>query len=221
MSITIFPAQPGTFMIERDPSAHPPTVIRVPVIGWNHVQGNMAFPVCVMNHGGLTHGKAILHPEGYVTDSVHGQTFASEAEWMSFMKTAKRGQEEPEEAEDEDRAASMPDNDPEPSDEPENEPDEDVENGEDDANDHAAEGRPIEFGNKSYKSKSFWLLRGSEGHGIGIFEIAGGENYPKDERVTKITRDEMATAKREGVPVIDPTSGEIGDEDDDDGMDLV
>ena len=118
MSITTFPAQPGTFMITRDPSTSPPSVIKVPVIGWNHVQGNMAFPVCVMNHGGLTHGKAILHPEGFVTDSVHGLTFETEAEWLSFMKTAKaKGNAE------DTRADAMPED--EPAEEP------DVENGED------------------------------------------------------------------------------------------
>lgn len=193
MSITIFPAQPGTFMITRDPSTSPPSVIKVPVIGWNHVQGNMAFPVCVMNHGGLTHGKAILHPEGFVTDSVNGLTFETEAEWLSFMKTAM------------------------PEDEPVEEPD--VENGEDDMNEAVGPSGAVEFGTKTYKTNSFWSMPSEN----AIFQIEGGQPYPKDERCEKVTRDEYAALKKKGASVIDPHSGEVpGEEDDDDdAMDLV
>ena len=195
MSITIFPAQPGTFMITRDPSTSPPSVIKVPVIGWNHVQGNMAFPVCVMNHGGLTHGKAILHPEGFVTDSVNGLTFETEAEWLSFMKTAK-----PKGATDE-------------------EPD--VENGEDAMNESVGPSGAIEFGTKTYKTNSFWSMPSEN----AIFQIEGGQPYPKDDRCSKVTRDEYAALKKQGATVIDPNSGEVGgadsSDDDDDGMDLV
>lgn len=191
MSITIFPAQPGTFMITRDPSTSPPSVIKVPVIGWNHVQGNMAFPVCVMNHGGLTHGKAILHPEGFVTDSVNGLTFETEAEWLSFMKTAK----------------------------PDEEPD--VENGEDAMNEAVGPSGAIEFGTKTYKTNSFWSMPSEN----AIFQIEGGQPYPKDDRCSKVTRDEYAALKKQGATVIDPNSGEVGgadsSDDDDDGMDLV
>lgn len=208
MSITTFPAQPGTFMITRDPSTSPPSVIKVPVIGWNHVQGNMAFPVCVMNHGGLTHGKAILHPEGFVTDSVHGLTFETEAEWLSFMKTAKaKGNAE------DTRADAMPED--EPAEEP------DVENGEDAMNESVGPSGAIEFGTKTYKTNSFWSMPSEN----AIFQIEGGQPYPKDDRCSKVTRDEYAALKKKGASVIDPHSGvvgeEPGDEDDDDAMDLV
>lgn len=192
MSITIFPAQPGTFMITRDPSTSPPSVIKVPVIGWNHVQGNMAFPVCVMNHGGLTHGKAILHPEGFVTDSVNGLTFETEAEWLSFMKTAK------------------------PKGATEAEPEE-----EDAMNEAVGPSGAIEFGTKTYKTNSFWSMPSEN----AIFQIEGGQPYPKDDRCSKVTRDEYAALKKQGATVIDPNSGEVGgadsSDDDDDGMDLV
>lgn len=214
MSITIFPAQPGTFMITRDPSTSPPSVIKVPVIGWNHVQGNMAFPVCVMNHGGLTHGKAILHPEGFVTDSVNGLTFETEAEWLSFMKTAKpKGATEAEPEEEDTRADAMPD------DEPDEEPD--VENGEDAMNEAVGPSGAIEFGTKTYKTNSFWSMPSEN----AIFQIEGGQPYPKDDRCSKVTRDEYAALKKQGATVIDPNSGEVGgadsSDDDDDGMDLV
>lgn len=196
MSITIFPAQPGTFMITRDPSTSPPSVIKVPVIGWNHVQGNMAFPVCVMNHGGLTHGKAILHPEGFVTDSVNGLTFETEAEWLSFMKTAKpKGATEAEPEEEDTRADAM--------------------------NESVGPSGAIEFGTKTYKTNSFWSMPSEN----AIFQIEGGQPYPKDDRCSKVTRDEYAALKKQGATVIDPNSGEVGgadsSDDDDDGMDLV
>lgn len=195
MSITIFPAQIGTFMIERDPAANPPAVIRVPVIGWTHIQGNMAFPICAMNHGGLTHGKAILHPEGFVTDSVNGLTFETEAEWLNFIKTAKAPGDEPED----DRAAAMPDDD---------EPEEDVE---------SVGPAAIQFGTKTYKTNSFWSMPSEN----AIFQIEGGKPYPKDERCEKVTRDQYAALKKGGATVIDPTPGEVSEEDDDDAMDLV
>ena len=205
MSITIFPAQPGTFLIERDASVSPPRIIKVPVIGWNHVQGNMAFPVCVMNHGGLTHGKAILHPEGFVTDSVNGLTFETEAEWLSFMKTAKpKGATEAEPEEEDTRADAMPDD------------ESDVENGEDAVNEAVGPSGAIEFGTKTYKTNSFWSMPSEN----AIFQIEGGQPYPKDDRCSKVTRDEYAALKKQGATVIDPHSGEIPD-DDDDGMDLV
>lgn len=193
MSITIFPAQIGTFMIERDPSVNPPAVIRVPVIGWTHIQGNVAFPICAMNHGGLTHGKAILHPEGFVTDSVNGLTFETEAEWLNFIKTAKAPGDEPEEETD-DRAAAMPE--------------EDVE---------SVGPAAIQFGTKTYKTNSFWSMPSEN----AIFQIEGGKPYPKDERCEKVTRDQYAALKKGGATVIDPTPGEVSEEDDDDAMDLV
>ena len=219
MSITIFPAQPGTFLIERDASVSPPRIIKVPVIGWNHVQGNVAFPVCVMNHGGLTHGKAILHPEGFVTDSVHGLTFETEAEWMNYMKTAKPGKARsaPQEPED-NRAANMPDDGPDDADDAPAAEDVDVENGEDAMIESVG---PIPFGKKTYSTNSFWHMPSAN----AIFQIEGGNVYPKDDRCEKIKRDDYAKLKKAGATVIDPHSGvvgeEPGDEDDDDAMDLV
>mgnify|MGYP003403051377 CR=1 FL=1 len=212
MSITIFPAQPGTFMIERDASVSPVRVVKVPVIGWNHVQGNMAFPVCVMNHGGLTHGKAILHPEGFVTDSVHGLTFETEAEWSNYMKTAKATGKPASAPQEPDEPAEMPGDAIDDADEP------DVENGEDAMNEKVG---PIRFGRKTYSTNSFWSMPLAH----AVFQIEGGQHYPKDPRCEKVKRDEFAALKRAGATVIDPHSGEIGGaaepEDDDDAMDLV
>lgn len=213
--MNIFPAQPGTFIVERDLTVSPPVTVRVPVVGWNHVQGTMAFPIAVMNHGGLTHGKAILHPEGFVSDPTHGQVFTNLEEWETFMRTAKPGRKQappkPSDEQADDYLETM-----EPADayEAEQAEEEEVENGEDAANEAVG---PIEFGTKSYKSRSFWKypLAGA------IFQIEGGEPYPKDDRVEKITRDEFAALKKDGYAVIDPTLGEVSEEDDDDAMDLV
>lgn len=211
MSITIFPAQQGTFMIERDASVVPPRLIRVPVIGWQHVQGNLAYPVCVMNHGGLTHGKAILHPEGFVTDAVHGLTFEDTDEWLSYMKSAKspKSAAEPADDDSDDRAAAMPE-------EPAEEPDEPA-TAEDEPETVEPSVPLIQFGTKTFKTNSFWSMPSIN----AIFQIEGGLPYPKDDRCEKVTRDEWAKLKREGAAVIDPHSGEVPDEEDDDAMDLV
>lgn len=201
----IFPAQPGTFVLERDPSVV--ELVRTPVIGWHHVQGGVAYPVCAMNHGGLTHGKAILHPDGYVTDSIHQLVFESERSWLTYIVKAKRDEDEGEAVE------------PEPEVDQDEIDDEYLAPEQDDA----VEPEPgIIFGTKSYKTKSFWLVSNKEGHDIGLFEVAGGEPYPNDDAVRKVTRDEFAKAKRDGVPPINPASGLVDDgEDEDDGMDLV
>lgn len=218
MTTTVFPAQPGTFMIERDPSDN--SIMRIPVIGWQHIQGNLAYPVCVMSHNGLTHNKAILHPEGYVTDAIHRAVFGTLDEWLNFMKTAKstnrvleaplpydpttQPYDEPNrhvDAADRARqAASMPDDTPKARPGPAPAP-------------KATPSFAITFGTKSFKTKSFWQCE------AGVFTIDGGQPYPKDERCAKITRDEYDNAKRAGAKVIDPRAA--ADEDDDDGMDLV
>lgn len=100
MSIVIFPAQDGTFIIERDTTTNPPRVIRLPVIGWTHVQGSLAYPICAMAQNGLTHGKAVLHPRGHVTDPTHALVFENETEWLAFIKKAKTTSK--------DRAEAMP-----------------------------------------------------------------------------------------------------------------
>lgn len=220
MSITIFPAQPGTFMLTRDPSTSPASVQRVPVIGWNHVQGNMAFPVCVMNHGGLTHGKAILHPEGFVTDSVNGLTFETEAAWLSFMKTAKpKSTQKPVDEPEDNRAANMPDEDEnDDPDAPEADDEATTFKGDTSSREPEPAGG-IAFGKKTYSTNSFWHIPSAN----AIFQIEGGNVYPKDDRCEKIKRDDYAKLKKAGATVIDPHSGVVGDEpeDDDDGMDLV
>jgi hypothetical protein len=213
MNVTIFPAQTGTFLIERDPATSPPVVTHIPVIGWQHLQGNLAFPIAVMNHGGLTHGKAILHPNGYVSDPTHGLTFENLAEWLSFIKSAKpkAGPKMPQESgqsEPDNRAAVMPDT-PEPP-KPRARPAA-----------PQATGGAIQFGTKTFSTNSFWRLKSSNiDEHDPIFQIEGGHAYPKDARCEKIKRDEYAALKKAGSPVIDPHAA-AKTEAEDDAMDLV
>ena len=55
---------------------------------------------------------------------------------------------------------------------------------------------------------------------IMVSALEGGINYPKDERVTKVTREQFASLKRDGATKIDP-NGQVeedpADDDDDDG----
>jgi hypothetical protein len=213
--MTLFAAQEGTFLIERDP-AKPANVTRIPIIGWQHIQGNVAFPVCVINHGGLTHNKAILHPEGFVTDPVHGLVCGSIDEWMNFMKTAKSTDkvlnppsphtspvDDPTEAAERARQARlMPDETPRNKPGPAPKP-------------KAAPSAGIAFGTKSFKTRSFWQCE------AGVFTVDGGEVYPKDPKCIKVTRNEYDAVRRDGAKVIDPhASPDLGD-DEDDGMDMI
>lgn len=59
--------------------------------------------------------------------------------------------------------------------------------------------RPIEFGEKSYATTSFWEMPDQK----AVFYIVGGNPYPKDKRCTKITRTAYADRKRDGWTAID------------------
>lgn len=202
-----FAAAPGTLIITRDrESTH--GVVYMPVVGWCHIQGNLAFPIAALNFGGMTHGMAILDPGGFVTDPIHMQIFENIDTWINFIDLAKEPKPK--------AAAEEIERIPE-TEEP------DVRNGEDDMNARVGEDKPmqIQFGDKAYKSKSFWKAPYLE----SIFEIEGGQNYPRDERVEKITREDFTALKKSGWDVIDPHTGVVDSVaeqvDEDDGMDLV
>jgi hypothetical protein len=196
--LNIFPAAPGTFVATRDTAANH-GVYYVPVIGWAHVQANLAFPILPMAFGGLTHGKCVVTPDGYVTDSIHGQCFDKIDDWIAFIDRAKRKGED---AEPDGVATAAKD--PAPT------------------KPAAAKTAPsgvIVFGTKTYQSKSFWSYPEQN----AVFELEGGVPYPKDERVTKVTREQFAALKKAGATKIDP-SGQVSedpaeeDENDDGGL---
>lgn len=85
MSVSIFPAAPGTLIITRERGAKIATM--VPVVGWYHVQGSLCFPISPIAHGGLTRGKAVITPDGLVTDPSYGVVCGDKDEWMTLTAT--------------------------------------------------------------------------------------------------------------------------------------
>lgn len=202
--ITLVPAAPGTFIIELVADSN--QLQRTPVVAWQHVQGNLAFPVTVMPFNGLTHGKAVEHANGYVDDPTHRLTFANTIEWQKFIGSVKppaasptgtkaeAGPTEPESEEPRQQAA-VPER----------------------------ESIYVVFGKKTYKTKSFWAW--TDGATDAIFVIEGDQPYPHDQLCSKITREEFAKLKAGGTLVVNavPAQADMGGDvdEDDDGMDLV
>lgn len=202
-----FPAADGTFMVVLGDDNK--AVYKAPVIGWTNVQGALCFPLVALPGLHIEHRTAIEHPSGHVTDPTHKLTFSTVDEWLAFIKKAKappganRGiTDSPEDRkEPDDRAAAMPDDDDGATTEMKEQ--------------QMADNAPhrlseIHFGDKSYKSKSFWSMPSQN----AVFEIEGGDNYPKDSRCIKVTRDEFAKLKKAGATKIDPTSGLVDGDDD-------
>lgn len=177
-----FPAAPATYLIEAKDGA----IVRTVIVGWCHVQGTIAFPVTVLATGGVKKGQAIEHPDGYVSDPVAKLTFTSVKEWQAAIDLhaeADDGQGELLEATEEAPDAT------------EEAPD--------------ATGA-ISFGGKVFKQRSFWHMP-NEGDGA-IFVLEGGVSSPDDERCVKITGAEYKELKASGATEIDPSSGEIDEE---------
>lgn len=80
----LIPAAPETYMLEFTPETG--AVTKDVVIGWQHVQGNMAFPLMSKNFGGMTNIRCILHPCGRITAPSLDTTFATRDLWVKFMK---------------------------------------------------------------------------------------------------------------------------------------
>jgi hypothetical protein len=65
--------------------------------------------------------------------------------------------------------------------------------------------RPIVFGNKTRKTKTFWHWP----IGNAVFIIEGESKLPEDPRVLNVKRDEFAEIKKAGAEEIDPHNGVI------------
>lgn len=199
--INVIPAAPGTFIIEY---GHDGIHSYTPIVGWQHVQGNMVFPLTVINQGGLSHGKAVVHPTGAVSDPTHRLCFSDVTEWLSFIAHAKPAKGEPEASTEGSAGTSEP---PKANAAPR-------------AAVPEKEKVPVQFGSKTYKTKSFWAYHDSTTATDGIFEIEGEAPYPNDSRCSKITRDEFMALKKD-TAVVEPVPFVAEEPDDDDGMDLV
>lgn len=227
---TIFPAPPGTYLVERKPDEG--RTEYTPVVGYYHVQGGIVFPLCAIAHGGLTRYRALLTPDGFVTDPSAGLVCASLEEWERIADTAgyeklkvRNGHmpaapaAEPESAGDEEeqttdvqrqaeRPAATADN-AKPKPAPTRIPDK-------------PKGKPQVF-----QTTSFWRVTG-EGT---IFTVEPGVEAPakNDSSYTKIKRDDYQAMKREGADVIEwpLDADEAGsaasepEDDEDDGSDLI
>lgn len=208
--VTIIPAADDTNIIDRDGNAV------AMVVAWQYIQSNMVFPVFAFARSGVRSDEAIWHENGKVEHPASQRMFVDIDAWTAWAEdnvteaTEEAAQSKPAVA-----ATTKPAT---PASKP--------------AATAAAATTgslsPIKFGTKSYSTKSYWVWPDMK----VIFEIEGGSVYPDDPRVEKIKRDDFAQAKRDGFDKIDPTSGVIpGDNedqsegqtgtDDDEDMDVV
>lgn len=230
---TIFPAPPGTYLVERKPDEG--RTEYTPVVGYYHVQGGIVFPLCPIAHGGLTRYRALLTPDGYVTDPSAGLVCASLAEWekiadtegYSKMKVRNGIPAAPDPA----REKGVTDDPADPEGETVTVEADGVVSKEQ-AEQKARAAAPTRIPDKPkgkpqvFKTTSFWRMT----DGSDIFQIAGGVEAPakNDGDFVKITRDEFASLKREGADVrewpFDDDAEEAASEpedDEDDGSDLI
>lgn len=214
------PAAAGCFVVTADFGQSPPVAYHVPIVGWQHVQGNMCFPMTAMNFGGVSHGSAILHESGWITDPTHRLCFENLQEWIAFIRTAKpkdtakTGAQLAAEAKQKPAETAAESDEDEPATQAPAKRTAPAGGGKA----AAAAVNGIVWDKKTYSGKSFWQCE------RGIFMLEGGVPYPKT-GATKVTRDQYAAAKRAGASVIDPLASaeepETTTEDEDDGMDLV
>lgn len=200
MSMTIFPAAPNTYVLERERGAD--VARKIPVVGFQHIQGGIVFPLCAINLGGLTLGRALLTPDGFITDPAFGVVCGDINEWMTLTGTAAYWSS----AERQELAA-------EPMDDPNMETVSSSTRGKNISPpkripDKPA-GKPQEFINKT-----FWQFVGERGDVDYIFMVEGGSPAPAKNApgFKKIKRDEFMAEKKAGTTVVDDwQTGEVED----------
>ena len=226
---TIFPAPPGTYLVERKPDEG--RTEYTPVVGYYHVQGGIVFPLCAIAHGGLTRYRALLTPDGYVTDPSAGLVCASLAEWERIADTEGYTKLKV-------RNGHMPA--PAPEAEPEDLKAERRED-RDEGKEPEEQTRPATVATKAatripdkpkgkpqvFQTTSFW--RTTDGN--DIFVVEGGTEAPakNDPSYVKIKRDDYQALKREGADVIkwpldadeDGNAASEPEDDEDDGSGLI
>lgn len=229
---TIFPAPAGTYMVERKPDEG--RTEYTPVVGYYHVQGGIVFPLCPINHGGLTRYRALLTPDGFVTDPSAGLVCASLEEWERIADT--EGYAKMKVRNGVTAAAAPAAGGDDTADEPEVVAMEGVVSKEQATRqaEHAAKPKPAparipdkpKGKPQVFKTTSFWRMT----DGGDIFQVAGGVEAPakNDGDFQKITRDEFASLKREGADVRqwpfeddDESAASAPEDDEDDGLDLI
>ncbi len=199
---TTFAAHPGTYIVEREPGPKTSTThsILTPVIAFTHLDTGMVFPLLATPYGGLTRGRALMTPDGFVTDPSVGLVFTSLTEWEAlvdkpaYAKMAMVHEVLPPKAggfkvehnisgpsndaiaiEHEQTTGRLPDK---------------------------PKGKPQVF-----QTTSFWQALNEAGDTrVSIFNVIGGAEAPakNDKRFVKIKRDEYMAMKKVGTPVRDP-----------------
>lgn len=247
MSSTLFAAAPGTYVIDREQGAS--VARKIPVVGFTHIQGGIVFPLCAINHSGLTRGRALVTPDGFVTDPSFGVVCGSTTEWMSLTDSesywsAKFVAKE-----------AMPTPGPKLF-----ENHEDYGLAADEATGHRREGHDTEYDDGSdlrreqravtetvskeadrripddvtrkvpsyppqrFINKTFWRMPSTH----AVFLVEGGDDAPgkRDDRFVKIKREEFQALKKSGSTVLSVwQDGEVGPSeepaDEDDGSSLI
>lgn len=185
--ITIIPAANDTNIVDRDGNAV------AMVVAWQYIQTNMVFPVFAIARSGVRSDEAIWHENGKVEHPASQRMFVDIDAWTAWAEDNVT--EATEQAVESKPAAAATTKPAAPATKPATTA----------APASTGSMTPITFGTKSYSTKSYWVWPDMK----VIFEIEGGSVYPNDPRVEKIKRDEFAQAKRDGFDKIDPTSGVI------------
>lgn len=212
----VFAAPTGTFVVERIGTAGIRSTMRLPVVAYAYVQGGVAFPVCTLPFGGLTKYRALLTPDGYVTDRSLGEVFETLEEWETIADSdgyLHSRAEDPGTPVDTSRMAEgavLPPNvnvtrnfaaavEEEASADPVVEPvKEPVKTG------RLPDKPAPKLEPRKFAKKSYWLGRTPIGPAF-IFEVGPGEAVPaeKDTRFEKITGAEFTAKKGEGFLVLE------------------
>lgn len=218
MSLTIFPAPAGTYLLEREQGAK--EARKVPVLGFSHIQGGIVFPLCAIPHGGLTRGRALLTADGFVTDPSYGVVCGTVEEWMVLTALSSywtgsdkapgvapqeaASDDGPESTSDVQRQAERPAT----------------------AADNATPRRiPDKPAGKTqvFINKTFWQHVGNHGDIDYIFVVEGGEPAPAKNApgFLKIKRDEFQIEKKAGMTVVEDWRTGVVEEPGSDDLDEV
>jgi len=184
-----FPALPGTVIQQYDADGD---FTETPIVGWQHVQGNMCFPVFPCGNRSVGPGTVIAIPNGSGRwHFVHPSSQTSSDDVFYIKQIVADALGAAEESGEVAAATTKPGKATTPV-QPDGKPDT----------------RPLKFGAETYKTKSFWHWEIAN----AVFEIEPENVIPKDPRVVKVKRDEYAKLKRDGAVKMDPHSGLIHEE---------
>ena len=206
-----------------------PDIHRIPVVGWQYIQGSMAFPVTAFNSEGMPGRRAVLFADGTVSDPNARLLFSDITTWLAAVdipspEEAKLASEKPvakptsAPVEDEDGGAQGEDNsgyEPVQQSIPATGP----------MVGTSATGGvgwdSITWGKEALTNNSFWSWADQN----VIFVVPGGHVKPKQSGIEKITRDDYMAIKKLGAKVIDETtvsgSVEVEEDDEDDFSDML